>query len=120
MIPFGTMDLAVGSSGIEPISKAFGKLDLFDKPKFGEIDLVAYELTAASALVFGQVDAGVSVAVIRGYQYEINETENILNTIMTPAKDGELAEAIKATMRATSYAQSLKKRLLPRIASWFI
>ena len=53
MIPFGTMDFAVGSSGIEPREKMFGKPDLFGKPKFGGIDLTAHELTAASALVFG-------------------------------------------------------------------
>lgn len=44
MIPFGTIDVAVGSSGIEPISKKFGQKDLFGKPKFGGVDLVAYEL----------------------------------------------------------------------------
>jgi len=59
IIPFGTMDVAVGSAGIEPRSKMFGKLDCFGKPKFGGIDLTANELTAASALLFGQVNAAI-------------------------------------------------------------
>jgi len=120
MIPFGTMDFAVGSSGIGPISKKFGKKDLFGKPKFGGIDLVAYELTSASALLFGQTGAGIPVVIIRGCEYEINETENVLNTLLPRADNTEFRKVLKATMRATSYARGLKGRLLLRIASWFV
>ncbi|KPL20962.1 MAG: hypothetical protein AMJ75_10870 [Phycisphaerae bacterium SM1_79] len=120
MIPFGTMDFAVGSSGIEPVSKKFGQKDLFGKPKFGGIDLVAYELSSASALVFGQAGAGIPVAIIRGFEYEINETENILNTLVAPGGDGQVTSAIRATMRATASAQGFKKRFLLKMASWFV
>ena len=120
MIPFGTMDFAVGSSGIEPISKKFGQKDLFGKPKFGGIDLTAYELTVASTLVFGQTGAGIPVAIIRGYEYVISETENISNTILLQASGADVAGVIKATMRATAYACSPKTRLLLKIASWFV
>ena len=120
MVPFGTMDFAVGSSGIEPVSKRFGQKDLFGRPKFGGIDVVAFELTAASALVFGQTAASIPVAVIRGFEYEISETENISNTWVPQISGTELAKAIKATMRATAYAQGPKTRLLLKIASWFI
>ena len=120
IIPFGTMDLAVGSAGIEPRAKMFGREDLFGKPKFGGIDLVAYELTAASALVFGQTGAGIAAAVIRGFDYQVSETENISNTIWPDANGDSMAKAIKATMRATSYTRGLKGRLLLKIASWFV
>lgn len=117
MLPFGTLDFAVGSSGIEPLSKKFGQKDLFGKPKFGGIDLVAHALTAASTLLFGQTGAAIPVAVIRGYHYEINETENIANTILPQA---DAAREIKATLRATACAYNLKTRLLLKLASWFI
>ena len=120
MIPFGTMDFAVGSSGIEPVSKQFGRPDLFGKPKFGGIDLTAYELTSASALLFGQVAAGIPAVVLRGCEYEINETATISNTLVPKPEDTDVAAAIKATMWATSYAHGLKTRLLLRIASWFV
>jgi len=120
MIPFGTMDFAVGSSGVGPISKKFGNKDLFGKPKFGGIDLIAYELTAASALLFGQTGAGIPVVVIRGCDYEINETENVSNTLLPRTDNAEIGKAVKATMRATSYARGLKGRLLLQIASWFM
>ncbi len=120
MIPFGTMDFATGSSGIEPISKKFGQKDLFGKPKFGGIDLTAYELTVASTLVFGQTGAGIPVAIIKGYEYEISEIENISNTILSKASGTDVTRVIKATMRATAYACGLKTRLLLKIASWLV
>jgi len=120
MIPFGTVDLAVGSSGIEPISRMFGKEDLFGKPKFGGIDLTAHELTAASTLVFGQTRAGIPAAVIRGCEFEFNETANVANTLVPHTSNAGVVQAIKATMRATACARELKQRLLLRIASWFV
>ena len=35
---FGTVDIALGCSGIQPISKKFGSKDLYEKPKFGGVD----------------------------------------------------------------------------------
>jgi coenzyme F420-0:L-glutamate ligase/coenzyme F420-1:gamma-L-glutamate ligase len=120
VVLFGTMDFAVGSAGIEPISKKFGTPDLFGKPKFGGIDLTASELTAASALVFGQGNEGIPVAVIRGCKYEISETENISNTLPGWPDNIDVAKTIKTTMRATACACGLKKRLLLRLVSWFM
>jgi len=120
IIPFGTMDFAVGSAGISPVSKEFGKKDLFGSPKFGGIDLVANELTAASTLVFGQTAGGIPAVVIRGYDYEINETENISNTLVSRPGTTGITKIIKATLQATAYAKSLKTRLLLKIASWFV
>jgi coenzyme F420-0:L-glutamate ligase/coenzyme F420-1:gamma-L-glutamate ligase len=119
MIPFGTMDFAVGSSGIDPVSRQFGQKDIYGKAKFGGIDLVASELTSASALVFGQTGAGIPVTVIRGYEYDINETANVANTML--ARDSKAAtRAIKETLKATSYTRPFFKRFVMRIASWFV
>jgi coenzyme F420-0:L-glutamate ligase/coenzyme F420-1:gamma-L-glutamate ligase len=120
MMPFGTMDLAVGSSGISPVSKMFGQKDLFGRPKFGGMDLVANELTSAAALLFGQTGAGIPVVIIRGCEYEPADTENIANTILPILTGTGATKAIKAALRATAHARPLKQRLLLRIASWFV
>ncbi len=120
LMPFGTMDFAVGSSGIEPRSKEFGKLDNFGKPKFGGMDLTAHELTSAAALVFGQVNAGIPAAIIRGCDYNVTNTENIANTLHPQATKDEARQAIKQVIRATAGAQNFKKRILLKFASWFI
>ena len=119
IIPFGTLDLAIGSSGIEPVSKQFGQKDIFDKPKFGGIDLTAHELCAASALVFGQTGAGIPVAVIRGYDYEINEEANVANTMLAGASAG-FANTVRQTLIATSYTKPLLKRLLLKTIARFV
>ena len=111
MIPFGTMDFAVGSSGIDPVSKQFGQKDIFGKPKFGGIDLTAHELCSASALVFGQTGAGIPVAIIRGCEYEINETANVANTMLAGQAASGISQAIRDTLRATSYTKTPLKRL---------
>ena len=120
IIPFGTMDLALGSSGISPLAREFGQKDRYERPKFGGMDLVANELASASALLFGQGPAGIPVAVVRGYSYQISESENIANTLPTQAGRRKVAEAIRETIRATACARPFRQRLLLKIASWFI
>jgi coenzyme F420-0:L-glutamate ligase/coenzyme F420-1:gamma-L-glutamate ligase len=120
MMPIGTMDFAVGSSGIEPRSKEFGKIDNFNKPKFGGMDLTAHELAAASALVFGQVNAGIPVAIIRGYDYAISETENIANTFRPKGTKKDARRMIKEIVTATANAKGLKERLLLKTAAKFL
>lgn len=117
IVPFGTIDLAVGSAGIAPRARNFGAKDMFGKPKFGGIDLVAHELTAAAALVFGQTTAAIPVAIIRGRDYEVSETENISNTLVPEPGDNTIGDVVRWSLRATSHVSRLRGRLLLRIAS---
>jgi coenzyme F420-0:L-glutamate ligase/coenzyme F420-1:gamma-L-glutamate ligase len=120
MIPFGTMDFAVGSSGIEPVSRQFGQKDNFGKPKFGGIDLTAHELCSASALVFGQTSAGVPAVIVRGYEYQISETANIANTMIPDGESDGFSKSVKATLKATSCTKPFLKRILLQVASRFV
>lgn len=120
MMPIGTMDFAVGSSGIEPRSKEFGRADCFNKPKFGGMDIVAHELASASALVFGQVNAGIPAVVIRGYDYVVSETENIANTLRPEGSQKQAKQVIKEIVSATADAKGFRNRVLMKIASRFI
>lgn len=69
----GTMDLAVGCSGIAAVDSNFGKSDLYGRPKVGGLDLIADELSAGSALLFGQADEQVPVVIVRGLTYDDGE-----------------------------------------------
>ncbi len=66
----GSLDIARGSYGMEPIDKGFGEPDLYGKPKFGGIDAIAHEVCAAAALVMRQTNQGIPAAIIRGLSYE--------------------------------------------------
>ena len=56
----GSIDFARGASGIQVITKKFGRRDRYGKPKFGGVDFVAQELACAAALLMGQTDEGVA------------------------------------------------------------
>jgi coenzyme F420-0:L-glutamate ligase/coenzyme F420-1:gamma-L-glutamate ligase len=121
LIPYGTIDIAVGSSGVNPCSIMFGKKDKFGKPKFGGIDLVGLELTAASALLFGQTDSGIPVTIIRGYDYQFDEKRNVSNTLRFAGDEKDILHIVREAMKLTSYAiEGFGKKLLLRIGSWFI
>lgn len=70
---FGSMDIAIGSSGIQPISRNFGAKDLYGKPKFGGVDDFTDLLSASANLLFGQTDEAMPVVIIRGFKYEKSE-----------------------------------------------
>jgi coenzyme F420-0:L-glutamate ligase/coenzyme F420-1:gamma-L-glutamate ligase len=90
----GTMDLAVGCSGIEAVDSNFGRTDLYDEPKIGGLDLVADELTAGSALLFGQSDERMPVTVVRGLDYEDGEG--------VPNSGGLIRRGLRKTIQLTT------------------
>lgn len=69
----GSVDVAVGSSGLKPVTPRFAARDLYGRPKFGGVDVVVDELAAAAALLMGQTSEGVPVVVVRGLSYEESE-----------------------------------------------
>ena len=69
----GSIDIAVGSSGIDPITRKFGEKDLYGRPKFGGLDILIDEVCAAAALIMRQSSEGIPVVIIRGLSYEKSE-----------------------------------------------
>lgn len=67
---FGSVDIAIGSYGIEPIRRKFASKDRFGKPKYGGVDIIVDEIAAAAALLMGQTTEGIPVVIIRGLSYE--------------------------------------------------
>ncbi|NHV97040.1 MAG: F420-dependent oxidoreductase [Thaumarchaeota archaeon] len=70
---FGTIDIAIGCSGIQPVSRNFGGRDLYGKAKFGGVDDLTDLVSAAANLLFGQTDEATPIAIIRGLRYEKGE-----------------------------------------------
>jgi len=83
--------------------------------------LVGLEMTAASALLFGQTDSGIPVAIIRGYEYQFDEKRNVSNTLRFAGDEKDVLHIVREAMKLTSYAiEGFGKKLLLRIGSWFI
>ncbi len=68
----GTVDVALGVSGMKPIKDYRGKNDRYGYELRASVSAVADELASAAELVMGK-RGGVPVAVIRGYKIEKEE-----------------------------------------------
>jgi len=73
LFPWGAMDVARSSYGIEPVKREFGELDSYGKPKFGGVDNLAFSACSAASLLMGQRAEGVPIAVVRGLNYDWSE-----------------------------------------------
>jgi coenzyme F420-0:L-glutamate ligase/coenzyme F420-1:gamma-L-glutamate ligase len=69
----GQVNMAIGSSGIEPLTDYRGQYDPYGYELRASIIAVADELAAAAELVMGKVDS-IPVALIRGYRYTAGNT----------------------------------------------
>jgi len=69
----GTINVAVGVAGLEPIWDRRGDKDLFGYTLKVTQVAVADELASAAELVMGQADEGIPVAIIRGYPFRRSE-----------------------------------------------
>lgn len=103
----GSMDFARGSYGIEPIDRCFGCPDMYGKPKYGGVDMIAHEICSAASLVFKQTSEKVPVAILRGVKYR--ECECGLKDSM-PRLDIEkvVGESLRETKKVLGLSRLLK------------
>ncbi len=69
----GTVGLAIGTAGIDPLWDRRGDKDLFDRTlEITEVGL-ADEISAAASLLMGQGDEGTPVVIVRGVDYRSSD-----------------------------------------------
>jgi len=96
----GTLDVAIGASGIQINARKLGALDLYGKPKYGGMDSIVDEIACAAVLLMGQTAEGVPTVIIRGYTYEKSE-EGVSDYSFNPKATRKVAkEIIKYSIRA--------------------
>jgi len=69
----GTINVAIGVAGLEPIWDRRGDVDLFGYMLRATQVAVADELASAAELLMGQAGEGIPVVIIRGYGYKPSE-----------------------------------------------
>jgi len=94
----GSIDVARGSHGIDPVDRCFGCRDLYGKPKYGGVDIVAHEICAAAALLFKQTSEGIAAAIVRGLRYRKCEC-GLRESLPKINIEKALRETIKETIR---------------------
>lgn len=83
----GEINIAIGSSGLEPLRDRRGETDLFGYKIRVKQTAIADELASAAELVMGQTNEAVPVALIRGYCYPKSETANAKQITRPPKED---------------------------------
>ncbi|MCS7109852.1 MAG: coenzyme F420-0:L-glutamate ligase [Candidatus Caldarchaeum sp.] len=66
----GSVNVAVGCSGINPLADIRGEKDLYGRALRSKVICVADEIASAAGLVMGEADEGIPAAVVRGYSYD--------------------------------------------------
>ena len=76
----GTVNVAIGVAGINPVDDLRGRKDLFGYELKSTIVAKADEVAAAAGLAMGQADEGTPVIIVRGVEYaQVETSATILN-----------------------------------------
>lgn len=70
----GTMGMAIGTAGFEPLEDLIGAVDLFQRPMEVTTVAVADELAAAASFMMGQAAEGAPVVLIRGARLQASDS----------------------------------------------
>jgi coenzyme F420-0:L-glutamate ligase / coenzyme F420-1:gamma-L-glutamate ligase len=84
----GEINIAVGVAGIKPIRDRRGEKDLFGYVLRIKQTAIADELASAAELVIGQANEGIPAAIIRGYNFKVEEV--VSASELTRAKEKDL------------------------------
>jgi coenzyme F420-0:L-glutamate ligase / coenzyme F420-1:gamma-L-glutamate ligase len=82
----GQTDIAIGVAGIDPIYSYIGQVDPHGHEFKVQAICTADELTGAAELVKGNVSR-VPVAVIRGFEYQVNDEATIAPVLRDQSRD---------------------------------
>ncbi len=83
----GEINVAIGVSGFKPIRDRRGEKDLFGYVLHVKQTCIADELASAAELVIGQASEGIPAAIIRGYNYKIDQEASAKELARPKEKD---------------------------------
>ena len=83
----GSQDMAIGYSGIDPITRVTFSDDLFGTPRAGGIDLVIDSIAGMAGLVMGQTTERRPAVLVRGVDYsaERHDDDSGMAAVAMPA-----------------------------------
>ena len=103
----GSVGVAIGVSGINPLLDKRGSKDLFGYELkttiIGQVD----SLASAAQLIMGEADEGIPIVLIKGYKFEFIENSSIKTILRKKELDlfreGEIENTIKILKNRRSY-----------------
>lgn len=73
----GSQDMAIGYSGIDPVTRETFNPDLFGVPRAGGIDLIIDSIAGMAGLVMGQTIEKTPIVVVRGVTYQPERADEL-------------------------------------------
>jgi coenzyme F420-0:L-glutamate ligase/coenzyme F420-1:gamma-L-glutamate ligase len=73
----GSQDVAIGYSGIDPITRAMFSSDLFGIPRSGGMDIVIDSIAGMAGLVMGQTTERRPAVLVRGLDYASERDDDV-------------------------------------------
>jgi coenzyme F420-0:L-glutamate ligase / coenzyme F420-1:gamma-L-glutamate ligase len=73
----GSQDMAIGYSGIDPVTRETFNPDLFGVPRAGGIDLIIDSIAGMAGLVMGQTIEKTPIVVVRGVAYQPERADEL-------------------------------------------
>lgn len=108
---YGSINIAIGSSGINVVSKEFGDLDLYGEPKYGGVDIIIDQIAQTATLLMGQTAKKIPVVIIRGLSEIVNYEED---TSSIEISRQVLKKALREVVK-----QTIKLRIVTKIVEIF-
>jgi coenzyme F420-0:L-glutamate ligase/coenzyme F420-1:gamma-L-glutamate ligase len=83
----GSQDVAIGYSGIDPVTRQTFNPDLFGVPRAGGIDLIIDSIAGMAGLVMGQTIEKTPIVVVRGVAYQPERADELpgMEAVSLPA-----------------------------------
>ncbi|MBU1049461.1 coenzyme F420-0:L-glutamate ligase [Candidatus Bipolaricaulota bacterium] len=84
----GSQDVAIGYSGIDPVTRETFDPDLFGVPRSGGIDIVIDSIAGMAGLVMGQTTEKTPIVVVRGLSYQPERADELagMDVVSWPAE----------------------------------
>ncbi|KUK93229.1 MAG: Uncharacterized protein XE05_1121 [Thermotogales bacterium 46_20] len=101
----GSIDIALGFSGIDPIGREHARTDLFHRPKSGGMDVIVDSISAFAGSVMGGFTECTPICVIKGLRYKRPDRSMGMSDLLYPP-------GVKT--------KSFLKALLPNLLLWFL
>lgn len=79
----GNFDLPIGYSGIDPIERNWGRIDVFGRLGTGGFGNLIIPITSMAGAIMGGSDEGTPITVMRGFAYKNERPEDIGKDILT-------------------------------------
>jgi len=83
----GSQDVAIGYSGIDPITRVTFSDDLFGTPRAGGVDIVIDSIAGMAGLLMGQTTERRPAVIVRGLEYAHERDEDAagMDVVAMPA-----------------------------------